>query len=512
MKTLLCILDGWGDRADADANAIAMANAPNYDRLLAENPHSLLATSGEAVGLPAGQMGNSEVGHMTIGGGRVMRQNLPRINAAIADGSLRQSQQIQGIIAANRDCHLVGIVSDGGVHGHISHIISLSHMLADAGIKVHIHAITDGRDVAPNTACGFIAELEKAVSGRNVAIATVSGRYYAMDRDNRWDRVGLAYDAIISGTGEKCDIACDAVSGGDDEFILPTVIGGYSGAVAGDSLLIANFRADRAREISFALAGDSSFTGFERAGFVSFGRAVTLTHYADNLLPFVSVVLAPQAMKQSLGEVVSQAGLAQLRSSETEKYAHITFFFNGGVEEIFAGEERLLVQSPDVATYDLQPEMSAYKVTDGLVEAISKGKHDLIIVNFANTDMVGHTGNMEAAIKAVEAVDICIGRLADAVIKAGYAMLITADHGNAEQMLDDENRPHTQHTLNDVPLIAVGLRGGGSRGDLQDSGVVSASLVSGSLADIAPTILSIMDLAIPEAMTGKNLITYIKQN
>lgn len=501
---VLCILDGWGYRTEEEGNAIALARTPVYDRLLAENPWSLLKTSATDVGLPAGQMGNSEVGHTNLGAGRVVLQDLPRVDSAVADGTLADRQGLKDLIATCRGatgrCHLMGLVSDGGVHSHLSHIVALARALTAAGLAVDIHAILDGRDTAPRSAAGFVADLEQAIADDpKIRIATVSGRYYAMDRDNRWDRVALAYDTIVNAKGPKAPDAASVVDAAyaadtSDEFVLPTVVGEFAGMRDGDGLVVANFRADRVRQILTAML-DTDFDGFDRARRPAFCAAAGLTSYSSDLDKLMSAIFPPQDIADTLGEVVSKAGLTQLRIAETEKYAHVTFFFNGGEERVFEGEERILVPSPDVATYDLKPEMSANEVTDKLVEAIAAQRFDLIVCNFANTDMVGHTGMLQPAIAAVEAVDASLGRIEAAVKDAGGVLLITADHGNAERMSDASGGAHTAHTTDDVPFIVVNADG-------------VTQVEAGRLCDVAPTTLDVLGLPQPEAMTGVPLVAH----
>lgn len=500
---VLCILDGWGHREDAPDNAIAKADTPFWDKLIKNNPNSLLETSGLSVGLPDGQMGNSEVGHMNIGSGRIVMQSLPRIDAAIADGSIAKNESLTKLISILKDvggvCHLMGLVSDGGVHSHQKHIIELARIVSDAGIAVKIHAFIDGRDVAPASAQQYIDEIEKALAGCDVEVATVSGRYYAMDRDNRWDRVELAYNAIVAGEGELAKSCKDAIknsydAGKMDEFVKPSVINGYKGAKDGDGVIMANFRADRAREILMALL-EEKFYGFNRKKTASFVSAVGMVEYSDRLEELMDTIFAAESLNNTLGQVIAEKGMKQLRIAETEKYAHVTFFFNGGREDKYGGEERQMIQSPDVATYDMQPEMAAPELTDKLVAAIESGKFDLIVVNYANTDMVGHTGIQDAAVKAVETIDKCLAKLVTAVEKAGGAILISADHGNSEQMLDGQTgQPHTSHTTNPVPLIIAG------------KDIKGYKLKDGRLCDIAPTILKIMGIKQPVEMTGESLI------
>ncbi len=500
---VLCILDGWGERTERADNAILQAKTPNWDRFLKGSPHAQLQASELFVGLPKGQMGNSEVGHMNLGAGRVVLQDLPRIDLAIADGSLAKSPALTGFIAALKKsggaAHLMGLMSPGGVHSHQDQLAVLARLLAAAGVAVKVHAFLDGRDTPPKSAAEYLAKFAADSAGlERVSVATVSGRYFAMDRDKRWDRVAKAYRALVDAEGEKALDAQPAVqqayaAGKSDEFVPPTVIGGYAGMRDGDAVLCGNFRADRVREMLTALL-DPAFSGFERGRVVRFAAALGITEYSTELNRFVQTIFPPENLADTFGEVVSRAGLTQLRIAETEKYAHVTFFFNGGREAEFPGESRILVPSPKVATYDLKPEMSAPEMTDQLVAAIAAGRFDVIIVNYANTDMVGHSGDIGAAVKAVEAVDRCLGRLADAVTRAGGTLLITADHGNAEMMRDPETgQPHTAHTLNPVPLLLV------------NPPAQVAGLRDGRLADIAPTLLALLGLRQPAAMTGRSL-------
>lgn len=501
---LLCILDGWGCSTNPQDNAIYQANTPCWDALLATYPHSQLMTSGLDVGLPEGQMGNSEVGHMSIGTGRVVMQELPRISAAIKDGSLAKNVELQHLIAALKTsdgaCHLMGLLSDGGVHAHYEHILALAEILSTHSIRVYLHLFLDGRDTPPSSALQFVSQCEEAISTlATVSIATVSGRYYAMDRDNRFDRVKLAYDAMAEATGEKATTALEAVkksyaAGKTDEFILPAVIGNYTGMQDGDGLLMANFRSDRAREILASLV-DPTFSGWNRNKKIGWAATLGMVEYSTELNRYVRTIFTAEKLENILPEIISNAGLKQLRIAETEKYAHVTFFFSGGREQEFTGEQRILIPSPNVATYDLQPEMSAALVTDSLLEAISLDSFDLIVVNFANGDMVGHTGNISAAIKAVETLDNCLSKLIPAIISKNGVMLITADHGNAEQMIDpDTNEPHTAHTTNPVPFILIG------------NAAQNYSLKNGRLSDIAPTILELMQLPKPMEMSGSSLL------
>jgi len=501
---LLCILDGWGWRPDhADDNAIAAARTPNYTRLLNECPHALLATSGAAVGLPKGQMGNSEVGHMNIGAGRIVAQDLPRIDVAIEDGSLARRPVLLAMIAKAKESkgaiHVMGLLSPGGVHSHQDHIVALVRIISGEGVPVFVHAFLDGRDTPPKSAKGFAGKFLKDIDGlAGVRLATVSGRYYAMDRDKRWDRVEKAYDAIVDASGRRFTDALAAIDTSyaediTDEFVVPCILGDYAGVEDGDGLLFANFRADRAREICTALL-DNGFDGFGRKRIAHFSTAAGLTEYSDALKPFMAAVFPPEDVRDTLGEVIAAHHMKQLRIAETEKYAHVTFFLNGGREDQFQDEDRILVPSPKVATYDHKPEMSAYQVTDKLEEAILSAKYDLIVCNYANPDMVGHTGVMEAAVKAVDTIDECLGRLRAALEKTGGLMLLTADHGNIEMMKDPEtHEPYTAHTTLDVPVIVFG-------------GPKGAGLENGRLADVAPTLLDLMGLKKPDLMTGRSLL------
>jgi 2,3-bisphosphoglycerate-independent phosphoglycerate mutase len=502
---VLCILDGWGERQKADDNAIEIARTPNWHGLKARWPHAQLQASEHYVGLPDGQMGNSEVGHTNIGAGRVVLQDLPRIDAAIVEGKLATMPGLCDFIGRLKEsrgtAHLMGLMSPGGVHSHQRQIAALARILAEAGVPVAVHAFLDGRDTPPKTAVLYVRQFQEDVAGlRDLRIATLCGRYYAMDRDKRWDRVERAYRAIVAGVGERTDDPLQAVEAAyaraeTDEFVTPTAIAGYVGMRDGDGLLIANFRADRIREIATALL-DPEFSGFTREKRVAFCAALGLVEYSTELNRFLATLFPPENLNDSFGEVVSRAGLTQLRVAETEKYAHVTFFFNGGRELVFPGEERILVPSPKVATYDQQPEMSAPEVTDKVVEAIRSGRFDAIVMNYANADMVGHTGRIDAATKAVETIDFCLGRLSEAVEQAGGTLVITADHGNAEMMRDRETgEPHTAHTLNPVPFVVV------------NPPAEIGHLENGRLSDIAPTLLDILGLTTPAAMTGHSLIS-----
>ncbi len=502
---VLCILDGWGLRAETENNAIAQARTPTFDRLMRQCPTGRLNASEGFVGLPDGQMGNSEVGHMNLGAGRIVVPDLPRIDKALLDGSLATHAGLTGFATAIKakggTAHLLGLLSDGGVHSHQDHICGVAKILAAQGVPVVIHAFTDGRDTPPQSALTYLAQCEAALAGvSGVRIGTLSGRFFAMDRDKRWDRVEAAYAALVAAQGKaavsaKAAIDASYAAGEFDEFIQPTVIGDYAGMRDGDGLMMVNFRADRAREILTALA-DPAFEGFARTKTVDFSAKLGMVEYSSALNPLFPALFPPEDIPDTFGEMLSKAGKTQLRIAETEKYAHVTFFFNGGVETVFPGEERILVPSPKVKTYDLQPAMSAVEVTDKLVAALEGGNFDAVVVNYANTDMVGHSGILSAAIEAVETVDACLARLEAAVVAAGGAMLITADHGNAEQMLDPDTRePHTAHTLNPVPTILV--NGPASVKALRD----------GALADVAPTLLALLGLPQPAVMTGRSLLS-----
>jgi 2,3-bisphosphoglycerate-independent phosphoglycerate mutase len=506
---VLCILDGWGYRPETEDNAIAQASTPHWDALLRDCPDALVETSGNDVGLPAGQMGNSEVGHMNIGAGRVVMQDLPRIDRCIAEGQLATNPQLRRFIEALRKsggtAHLLGLMSPGGVHSHQRHMAALAAVLNGAGIAVKVHAFLDGRDTPPQSARGFVeAFLKDTRDLPRMSMATVAGRYYAMDRDQRWDRVQRALDAMVKAAGDRYPDAVTAIeksyeAGKTDEFVLPAVLGDYAGMAEGDGVLMANFRADRAREITAALL-DPNFDGFDRGTPVAFAAAAMMTEYSKDHTRYMDTLFPPEELTGILGAVVAQAGKRQLRIAETEKYAHVTFFLNGGEERQYEGEDRILVPSPKVATYDLQPEMSAPEVTDKLVEAIGSGTYDLIVVNYANGDMVGHTGFMEAAMTAAETVDAALGRLREAVEKAGGCMIVTADHGNAELMKDPETgAPYTAHTVGKVYAVLVNPPPG------------VTALHDGRLADLAPTVLALMGLDQPAEMTGRSLIGEAEQ-
>jgi len=497
---VLCILDGWGLNPDTSANAPALARTPAFDRIMETCPNATLVTHGRDVGLPAGQMGNSEVGHMNIGAGRIVAMDLGRIDLAIEDGSFADEPALTDFIEALKTsggtAHLLGVVSDGGVHGHTRHGLAAARAIASAGVPVKFHAITDGRDVAPKSADRYIAELEAGLP-EGAEIATVVGRYFAMDRDRRWDRVEKAYRAIMCGEGDSAPSAVDAVSsawetGQTDEFIPPTVVGGFRGVDDGDGVFCLNFRADRAREILLAI-GQPKFSEFDTGPRPKLAGLLGMVDYSDVHDTFMTAVFPKLRIVNTIGAWVAQNGLRQFRLAETEKYPHVTFFLNGGKEVPEAGEDRYMAPSPKVATYDMQPEMSAGEVSDKFVEAIGAG-YDFIVVNYANPDMVGHTGDLQAAIKACEAVDDGLGRALAALTAAGGAMIVTADHGNCEMMIDPETgAAHTAHTTNPVPVCLIG-------------GPEGAELANGRLADLAPTLLELMELAPPPEMTGRSLI------
>lgn len=499
----LIILDGFGYLPTDRGNAVKHANTPVFDSIFQNYSHTLIGASGEDVGLPDGQMGNSEVGHLNIGAGRIVYQELTRITKEIREGSLFTNpallEAMENAKKEGRALHLMGLLSDGGVHSHNSHIEGLLLMAKKQGVKdVYVHAFMDGRDTPPQSGKDYIVQLENFMKTHGIGkILTVSGRYYAMDRDKRWDRVKLAYDAIVKADAPKADSALSCIEASyhenvTDEFVLPTVIGeGLTTLSAHDSVIFFNFRPDRARELTRAIV-DRDFDGFEREYFET--TYVTMTQY-DKTMPNVIVAYTPQTLDNTLGEYIASKGKTQLRIAETEKYAHVTFFFNGGREEAYANEERILVPSPKVATYDLKPEMSAYEVTDRLINDLETNPKDLIVLNFANPDMVGHTGVFEAAVKAVETVDICLGKVLDKIKSLGGVAFITADHGNAEQMFDDLGGPFTAHTTNKVPFVMV-----------DDVNKNIKLRDGGRLCDFAPTILEVMGLEKPEQMTGISLL------
>ena len=498
---VLCILDGWGLSADTKANAPYLATTPTFDRLMADCPNNTLITHGRDVGLPTGQMGNSEVGHTNIGAGRVVAMDLGQIDLAIEEGTFQQNAALLAFIdrlkATGGTAHLMGLVSDGGVHGHLTHIIAAIRAIAAAGVPVVLHAITDGRDVAPKSAFTYVRELTEALP-EGATVGTVTGRYYAMDRDNRWERVREAYDAMIHAKGNKAVSAHKAVDSAyqreeTDEFISATVIDDYAGARDGDGFFCLNFRADRAREILRAI-GEPGFDAFDTGVRPEWAALLGMVEYSEGHNAYMKTVFPPRDIRNTLGEWVAKQGKTQFHLAETEKYPHVTFFLNGGKEAPEVGEDRYMAASPKVATYDLQPEMSAGEVTDAFVKAIEDG-YDLIVTNYANPDMVGHTGDLKAAMKACEAVDQGLTRVVAALEKVGGAMIVTADHGNCETMVDPvTGGPHTAHTTNPVPVILVG----GPAGVQLRSG--------GRLADLAPTLLQLMNLPQPDEMTGQSLL------
>ena len=502
--TMLMILDGFGLNKKEEGNSIALANTPVIDKLFKQNPNTIIKTSGLDVGLPEGQMGNSEVGHTNIGAGRIVYQELTRITKTIEDGDFFSIPELTGAIENckknNSKLHIMGLLSDGGVHSHTRHLYAILELAKRKDFEdVYVHCFLDGRDTPPASGENFITELEQKMAEKGVGkIASITGRFYAMDRDKRWERVQKAYDALVNGIGEKYASATQAIEDSYqkevfDEFVLPTLICNGDEPIAtiseNDSVIFFNYRPDRAREITRSLV-DKEFTGFERKYFPLY--YVCFTNY-DETIENVNIVFKKDEIKNTFGEIVANNNLTQLRIAEIEKYAHVTFFFNGGEEKQYKGEDRILVPSPKVETYDMQPEMSAVEVTDKVVEAIESQKYDTIILNYANPDMVGHTGNLDAAIKAIETVDTCVGRVIEALEKVNGVALITADHGNSEQMIDyTTGEPHTAHTTNDVPLVLVGKQ---------------ATLKSGRLADLAPTMLEIMEIEKPAEMTGESLIS-----
>ena len=498
---VLCILDGWGIGANPAVSAPAQAHVPHFNRLWQTCPHETLTTFGPDVGLPTGQMGNSEVGHTNIGAGRVVAMDLGAIDLSIEDGSFAQNASLVRFVdklkASGGTAHLMGVISDGGVHGHLNHVLAAARAITAQGVPVALHAITDGRDVAPNSAADFIAALMVSLP-QGAKVATVIGRYWAMDRDTRWERVARAFQAMVNAQGEhaatpQAAVAASYAKGEMDEFVAPTVIGDYQGAKDGDGYFCLNFRSDRAREIMAALA-EPNLTSFDTGKRPVWGALLGMVEYSALSSTYLDTAYPKRFLANTIGEWVAKQGKTQFRLAETEKYPHVTFFLNGGREEPFDGEARFMPKSPKVATYDLQPEMSSVEVGDQLVQAIETG-YDLIVVNFANPDMVGHTGSLPAAIKACEAVDIGLGRALAALQKAGGAMIVTADHGNCELMVDPvTGGPHTSHTVNPVPVILVG-------------GPTGAKLrAGGRLADLAPTLLALMGLDQPTEMTGKSLL------
>ncbi|MGV8948729.1 MAG: 2,3-bisphosphoglycerate-independent phosphoglycerate mutase [Candidatus Paracaedibacter sp.] len=512
LPTILCILDGWGIAPSSKNNGISRAYTPTWRHFMQTYPHAKLQASELFVGLPTGQMGNSEVGHMTMGAGRTILQDLPRIDLSLnnqtathsTDEKLISNPKFTNFITTLKKtggaCHVIGLISPGGVHSHQAHMEAIVNLLTQANICVHIHGILDGRDTPPQSAYDYVKEF---MANTNLPLSTIGGRYYAMDRDNRWERIEKAYQTIIFGTGPHIEDPLTLLKdqykqGVGDEFILPHSIANYNGIKDGDGLFMINFRADRVRQILSAFLV-SKFTAFDRGRPISFGATLGMGEYATELTPLIPALFPKETMAAPLGAIVSAAGLKQLRIAETEKYAHVTFFFNGGREEVFPGEDRILIPSPDVATYDLKPEMSAEELTDKVVEIITSQdvshKYGLIVINFANTDMVGHTGVKAAIIKAVETIDRCLSRLEEAAKKGGYAVLITADHGNVEQMVDEATGiTHTAHTCNPVPVILV------------NGPKTVSTLADGQLSDIAPTVLELLGLPIPSEMTGTSLL------
>ncbi|MCU9836428.1 2,3-bisphosphoglycerate-independent phosphoglycerate mutase [Ruegeria sp. WL0004] len=498
---VLCILDGWGLSDDTRANAPYLAQTPTFDAIMSKGPHAKLITHGPDVGLPSGQMGNSEVGHTNIGAGRVVAMDLGQIDLAIEDGSFFDNAALQDFIAKTKSsggtAHLMGLASDGGVHGHINHIVAAAQAITRAGVPVALHAVTDGRDVAPRSAYGYVAELEDHLP-KGARIVTVTGRYFAMDRDNRWERVQEAYDAMIKGQGRQVMTAHSAIDHAynqseSDEFISATILKGYQGVKDGDGFFCLNFRADRAREILRAI-GEPGFADFDTGRRPALAALLGMVEYSEGHNAYMTTVFPKRDIVNTLGEWVAKHGRRQFRLAETEKYPHVTFFLNGGKEAPEPGEDRFMPKSPKVATYDLQPEMSAPEVTDKFVEAIGAG-YDLIVTNYANPDMVGHTGDLKAAIKACEAVDQELTRVIAALEQAGGAMIVTADHGNCEMMIDPvTGGPHTAHTLNPVPVALVG-------------GPAGTTLRDGRLSDLAPTVLALMGLPKPPEMTGESLLS-----
>ena len=505
--TILLILDGWGYREETENNAISAADSPHWDKLWSEHARSLIDTSGESVGLPAGQMGNSEVGHMNLGSGRVVYQNLTRIDKAIKEGGFFSNRvltdSVDKAITSKSKLHIMGLMSPGGIHSHEDHILAMLDLALNRGVdKLFFHAFLDGRDTPPRSALKSLARAEtKLIESGKGRIASICGRFYAMDRDNRWDRVQPVYEMLTEATAEyrynsvNEGLAAAYARGEDDEFVKPTLIGTESRSANvedKDVVIFMNFRSDRAREISRVFV-DKNFTGFNRSIRRNLGEFVTLTEYAADI--DAACAYPQQELPNVLGAYLASLGKTQLRIAETEKYAHVTFFFNGGQEEPFKNEDRTLIPSPDVKTYDLKPEMSAFELTEKLIEAISSGQYDAIICNYANGDMVGHTGNFEASVKAVEAVDKCLGKIVAAVKKIDGHLLVTADHGNVEKMLDSEtNQPLTSHTSGPVPLVYLGEKGRKLKN-------------RGRLCDIAPTILTLMRIPVPSEMTGTTLLT-----
>ena len=500
---LLCILDGWGEREETDDNAVRLAQTPTWDKLRQTSPFCLLKTDGIDVGLPEGQFGNSEVGHLNIGAGRIVFQDLPRIDQAIENGELQSNRELKLFIeklkSSNGTCHILGLMSPGGVHAHQNHITELCRILDGNAIPVCVHGFLDGRDTPPQSAAQYVQEFERSISDfPHCQLATLCGRYFAMDRDKRWERVEKAYHLLLQGRGETMDGTIAAIEKSyekniGDEFLEPLVAPSYSGMSNGDGLLMANFRADRARQILQSLV-DPSFDEFERSKTVEFAARLGMVSYSDDLDAYFPVLFPATVLENVLGKTVSDAELSQLRLAETEKYAHVTYFLNGGEESPFNREDRILVPSPKVATYDLKPEMSAPELTDELVKALTQRTYDLIVINYANGDMVGHTGSLDAAIRAAEVLDGCLKRVLEALHQVDGTMLLTADHGNFELMRDPvTGGPHTAHTLNPVPALLVN-----GPSEVQE-------LNNGRLADIAPTLLKLLGVNQPPEMTGSAL-------
>ena len=512
VPTILCILDGWGIAPTSKNNGISRAYTPTWDHFMQTYPHGLLQASEAFVGLPSGQMGNSEVGHMTMGAGRIILQDLPRIDLSLGnqapitvkDEKLISNPKFTNFIKTldktGGACHLIGLLSPGGVHSHQSHMEAIVNILTQSNITIQVHAILDGRDTPPQSAYGYVKEF---IANTNHPLSTIGGRYYAMDRDKRWDRIEKAYQSIVFGQGPHIQdplvfLKEQYKNGVGDEFIAPHKVGDYEGIKDGDGLFMINFRADRVRQILSAFL-TPDFAAFDRGRPISFGTTLAMGEYAAGLTPLIPPLFPKETITASLGAIVSAAGLKQLRIAETEKYAHVTFFLNGGREDIFPGEDRILIPSPDVATYDLKPEMSAEQLTDKVVEIVTSHethhKYALIVINFANTDMVGHTGVQEAILKAVETIDRCLSRLEEAAKEGGYALMITADHGNVEQMIDETTGiAHTAHTCNPVPIVLV------------NGPQTVTELADGQLSDIAPTILDLLGLPISSEMTGTSLL------
>ncbi len=499
-RVLLCILDGWGVRNEPENNGIVVAH--EWTRMLKTYPWATLEASEHFVGLPDGQMGNSEVGHMSIGLGRVVMQDLPRVSQAIADHTLEKNPKITDFIKTLKNnkpvCHLLGLLSPGGVHSHQDHILAVAKLLDSQGIQVKIHVFLDGRDTPPQSALGYLEEFAKALKGSNCQIATLGGRYYGMDRDKRWERVQVAYEALVSASSQDhFKTAQEAVlhfydQGVTDEFIPPSIIGDYQGMQDGEGLWMMNFRADRVRQILSSLLFDS-FAEFPRSKKINFSGILGMTEYADNLTSLIPAVFEKTPLSKGLGEIIGLSGESQLRIAETEKYAHVTFFFNGGREEPFPNEDRILIPSPKVATYDLQPAMSADEVTETVLNAMQKQEHQLIVVNYANPDMVGHTGVVKAIEEAIVKVDECLFKLEKAALDNEWIMLITADHGNAEFMKENDGTPHTAHTCNPVPFVMINS----PKRKLKQKG---------ALCDVAPTVLELLDYEKPLEMTGNSLL------